>query len=134
MKKKQIEKLNYTHKIILKAIVTDKFKVEKNKEFQKELTQLQENIDALQTHINTYKDNASAVETLQNEQKKLSVQKLLIQRKAEELNVLSNGDHIEVGSIDGLFALKPGDNIKEKLGKVEVLYKDDIVKDIYTIL
>ena len=67
---------------------------------------------------------------LEDELKKTAVQEHILKERLEELKKTNVGDLYTTAIIDGFSTLEKGDDIREKLGNVEIISKDYLIQEI----
>ena len=126
--------------VTIKAIVTEDFKNYLSYELDTAIKDLQNKIAEVEKQgamlIESFKkegstDQVKSVEQqLQLEkQQQLSVINDLKNRISEAKNLQLDTEFVQ-GTIDGFVAVKPGDNLYQKLGALEIIVKDGVVQDI----
>lgn len=122
--------------VALRVIVTEQFKQEMEKELQEAADTTQRRIDQidfqarrvladLQTRdLNQAMQVRAQIEDEKRRQE--SVKKELLDR-AQEVQGLEMGVEFPRGTLEGLFEIKEGDNLYDKLTQAEVVIKDGIV-------
>ena len=134
MNKKQLNKVNYIHKISIKHVVNDALKKDIRKENEATILQFNQQIKEIERIIIDQQQKGFNVEPIRKEQKKISAQIQLLKKRLDELENLKDGDLFTTGTIDGVSMLQKGDSLKEKLGPVEILSEDGFAKEIYSVL
>lgn len=118
-------KLLVNRKIELKSVMTDFFRDESKKEFQRQIKQIEAGMTQLQELVRTQLgDNPSERQSVESELKKLASQRQFLNDKLQALINTKNGDLFSFNIIDGQTSLNPGDDVREKLGIVEVVTQD----------
>jgi hypothetical protein len=126
--------------VTIKAIVTDDFKSYLTYELETAIKDLQTKIADIEKQgqllIDTLKqDNASEQIASVEQQLKLERHQQLgvigdLQTRIKEAKMLALNSEFVQGTIDGFVTVKPGDNLYQKLGGLEIIVKDGIVQDI----
>ncbi len=126
--------------VTIKAIVTDDFKSYLAYELETAIKDLQTKISDIEKQgqllIDSLKSEnatdqiASVEQQLKLErQQQVGVIADLQTRIKEAQNLTLNSEFIQ-GTIDGFVTIKPGDNLYQKLGGLEIIVKDGVVQDI----
>ncbi|MDD5455545.1 MAG: YlqD family protein [Candidatus Margulisbacteria bacterium] len=126
--------------VTIKAIVTEDFKNYLSFELETAIKDLQNKIQEIdkqgQLLIESLKKEGASEQTKSIEQQlklekqqQLSVINDLKNRIAEAKNLQLESEFVQ-GTIDGFVAIKPGDNLYQKLGALEIIVKDGIIQEI----
>jgi len=126
--------------VTIKAIVTEDFKNYLSFELETAIKDLQNKIQEIdkqgQLLIESLKKEGASEQTKSIEQQlklekqqQLSVINDLKNRIAEAKNLQIGSEFVQ-GTIDGFVAIKPGDNLYQKLGALEIIVKDGIIQEI----
>lgn len=125
--------INCKRQIVLKGIVTDPLKIDLAVEIKQAMDALRSQITQLNGAIKKLKEEGrNNTASLEEEVKKAAVQNKLLETRLQGLKKLKNGDLYTLGTFEAYSPLKTGDDIREKLGSVEVICKDYIVQEINT--
>lgn len=139
---------NFTLKrpVTIKAVVTPRWKEEAQQQLQAQINELDGQLQQLETQgqraiAEIQKQSiqppgpqvAQQIENIQmqvNQRKsELLDQKNQILQQLQQVQFLEMNQEVNQGQIDGLFTLKKGDNLINKL-QVEILLRDGIVEEI----
>ena len=139
---------NFTLKrpVTIKAVVTPRWKEEAQQQLQAQINELDGQLQQLETQgqraiTEIQKQSiqppgpqvAQQIENIQmqvNQTKsELLDQKNQILQQLQQIQFLEMNQEVNQGQIDGLFSLKKGDNLINKL-QVEILLRDGIVEEI----
>ncbi|HEY9813925.1 MAG TPA: YlqD family protein [Candidatus Sericytochromatia bacterium] len=139
---------NFTLKrpVTIKAVVTPRWKDEAQQQLQAQINELDGQLQQLETQgqraiTEIQKQSiqppgpqvAQQIENIQmqvNQTKsELLDQKNQILQQLQQIQFLEMNQEVNQGQIDGLFSLKKGDNLINKL-QVEILLRDGIVEEI----
>jgi hypothetical protein len=132
--------------VTIKAVVTPRWKEEAQQQLQAQINELDGQLQQLETQgqraiAEIQKQSlqppgpqvAQQIENIQmqvNQRKsELLDQKNQILQQLQQVQFLEMNQEVNQGQIDGLFSLKKGDNLIEKL-QVEILLRDGIVEEI----
>lgn len=126
--------------VTIKAIVTDDFKGYLTYELETAIKDLQTKIQDIEKQgqlliDSLKKENASEQITSVEQQLKLERQQQLsviadLQSRIKEAKNLDLNSEFVQGTIDGFVTVKPGDNLYQKLGGLELIVKDGVIQDI----
>ena len=114
--------------VTLKAIVTENFKKDLEIEFKKGIDQLENAIKNMTDFVTQTPDKKSP--QLDEEINKMSSQLAVMKYKLGETATLKEGQEYLMSAIDGFSTLKKGDDIRKKLGNMQIITKDYIVEDL----
>ncbi len=67
---------------------------------------------------------------IEDEKQKHEGLKTVLQERKEQIKNLQDGQEIIRGALESFVTVKPGDNLTELLGGVEIVVRDDLVEDI----
>jgi hypothetical protein len=125
--------------VVLKAIVTEKLKENLMAEVQEamgEVTDAQDELDRQSRRVmlelqRTDLNRAMAFrQQLDLEKKKQEDVKKDLQERLAEYQALELGTEFVRGLLEGTVEIQKDDNLVEKLGRAEIVVKDDIVQEI----
>jgi hypothetical protein len=125
------QSVNCKREIVLKSIVTENFKIDLAVELKAAIENIKNQIQQVGAVIKQQKDKGYDLSQLENEQKKMAVQMKLMQDRLDEVKGLKVGTLYATGSVEGLSQLRIGDDIREKLGPIEVISKNYIIQEIH---
>ena len=116
--------------IITKAVVTEKFKNFLTHELGENVKQYSQRITDLTTQLNSMDQSNPVYEKFNQE--KLEAQAYLDSEQAQRkfISDLQLKTLYSQGPVDGFVTVSVGDNLYEKLGGVEIVVEDGIVKKI----
>ena len=116
--------------IITKAVVTEKFKGFLTHELGENLKQYKQRLTDLTTQLNSLDTNNPMYEKFNQE--KLEAQAYIDSEQAQRkfISDLKLKTLYSQGPVDGFVTVSVGDNLYEKLGGVEIVVEDGIVKKI----
>lgn len=140
------ESLKVKRQIVVKTIVTDKFKNGAQNELLDEIKLIDDQINHFQVQLNQviqqFQQNSTTgfsvgpqeAEQIMNELN-LKLQQLValkqnLQFQIENIKTAKEGEIVVTGSLENYTELKPGDNIYEKLLNNEILVKDSLIQEI----
>lgn len=116
--------------VTVKAVVTDKFR-----EYMR--FEIQSNIQAASQRLGQLDEQLKQASIAPVVREKLTLEREQIQETISELNQRQlgindweDGSHFMQGSIDGFVSIALGDNLYEKLGGMEIIVEDGLVKEI----
>jgi hypothetical protein len=119
-------------KITLKNIVTETFKINLVIEIQNNINNIQNNINQIEQVITKIRqesgDKQPDIKQIEQERLKLMAQKKMSENRIQEVKQLKHGSIYTTSQVDGFTQLKPVDDVREKLGNVEILCKDYIIQ------
>ena len=139
---------NFTLKrpVTIKAVVTPRWKEEAQQQLQAQINELDGQLQQLETQgqraiteiqkQSIQPPGPQVVQQIENIQMQVNQrkselldQKNQILQQLQQVQFLEMNQEVNQGQIDGLFTLKKGDNLIEKL-QVEILLRDGIVEEI----
>lgn len=126
--------------VTIKAIVTEDFKKYLEHELDKAMKDLEKKIsdvDAQGSQLISSLRAEGGTEQVSSIEQQMKLEKQqqknviddLIRRKEESRNLELDSLFVQ-GTIDGFVGVKPGDNLYQKLGGLEIVIKDGIVQEI----
>lgn len=122
--------------VVLKAVVTEKLKNELKLEVTDAIAQVEEGQQQLDTQSRRVMlelqrsdlNRAMAFrQQLEAEKRKQDDLKVDLRERLQEYEALEIGAEFVRGLIEGTVEIREGDNITDKMGKAEILVKDDVV-------
>lgn len=122
--------------VVLKAVVTEKLKNDLKQEVMDAIAQVEEGQQQLDSQSRrvmlelqrTDLNRAMAFrQQLETEKRKQDDLKVDLRERLQEYEALEIGSEFVRGLIEGSVEIREGDNITDKMGKAEILVKDDIV-------
>jgi hypothetical protein len=125
--------------VVLKAIVTEKLKDELKREVVDAIAQVEEGqqqLDAQSRRVmlelqRSDLNRAMAFrQQLEAEKRKQDDLKTELRERLQEYEALELGSEFVRGLIEGTVEVREGDNISDKMGKAEIIVKDDVVISI----
>ena len=126
--------------VTIKAIVTEDFKSYLTYELETAIKDLQNKIQEIEKQgqllIDSLKKEGAAEQVKSVEQQlKLEKQQQLnviddLQNRIKEAKTLQLDSEFVQGTIDGFVGIKPGDNLYQKLGALEIIVKDGVIQEI----
>ncbi|RKY05701.1 hypothetical protein DRP77_00030 [Candidatus Poribacteria bacterium] len=125
--------------VILKTIVTEKFKQELIQQLSEAIKQIEVKLEQMEFQMRrtiaelekTDPKRARLVkEELMAEKRRQEQIKLSLQRKLEEVEKLEIGSEFITGTYDAPVKIEVGDDIRQKLSQAEIIVKDGIVISI----
>lgn len=126
--------------VTIKAIVTDDFKNYLAYELETAIKDLENKIKEIEKQGQLLIDSLSKENALEQvksieQQLRLEKQQQLsviadLQNRIKEAKTLQPDSEFVQGTIDGFVGVKPGDNLYQKLGALEIIVKDGIVQEI----
>lgn len=126
--------------VTIKAIVTDDFKGYLAYELETAIKDLQSKIQDIEKQgklliDSLKKENATDQISSVEQQLKLERQQQLnvisdLQTRIKDAKNLDLHSEFVQGTIDGFVTVKPGDNLYQKLGGLELIVKDGVIQDI----
>ena len=124
----------------VKAIVTEKFKQEMEKNLKMQTARIDKTLEQIDSQTKPYiedfkkKGKTKQLESLRQqiaqEKGKLTMQKKVSAKKIEDIKKLVLGSEFVQGTMESWVNIKVGDNIFKKVGGMEILIKDGIVREI----
>lgn len=139
---------NFTLKrpVTIKAVVTPRWKEEAQQQLQAQINELDGQLQQLETQgqraiteiqkQSIQPPGPQVVQQIENIQMQVNQrkselldQKNQILQQLQQIQFLEMNQEVNQGQIDGLFSLKKGDNLINKL-QVEILLRDGIVEEI----
>ena len=126
--------------VMVKAIVTDQFKENLEKELQRAIENIDRQSAMLDTQSKSYLDNlhkqglvkkATAYQQqISQEKARQAAAKSDLMMKIAEAKKLQIGTEFVQGPLEGPVTVKPGDNLYKKVGGAEIIVKDGIIQEI----
>lgn len=122
--------------VVLKAIVTQALKDELKREVTDAIAQVEEGQQQLDTQSRRVMlelqrsdiNRAMAFrQQLEAEKRKQDDLKTELRERLQEYEGLELGSEYARGLLEGTVEIREGDNISEKMGKAEIIVKDDVV-------
>ena len=129
--------------VMVKAIVTDAFKQNLQKELERAVTNIETQTVQLDQRSKAYLDNlkkkglnqraAAFKHQMTEEKSKHAAAKSDLLMKIEESKKLKIGSEFVQGPLEGPVMVGLGDNLYKKVGGTEVIVKDGIIQEIRQI-
>ena len=126
--------------VTIKAIVTDDFKKYLKQEIQQAVADLDKKLEEVMVQggrlVEQLKSQGQTEQLtviqqqMEMDRQQQAAAKDELQKKLQESELLALNSEFTQGTIDGFVSVKPGDNLYEKLGALEIVVKDGIVQDI----
>jgi type I restriction-modification system DNA methylase subunit len=122
--------------VVLKAIVTEKLKESLTHEVEEAIAEVQDaqqQLDVQSRRVmlelqRTDLNRAMAFrQQLESEKRKQDDLKQELQDRLQEYQKLEMGSEFVRGLIEGTVEIREGDNLSDKMGRAEIIVKDDIV-------
>lgn len=122
--------------VVLKAIVTEKLKESLTREVEDAIAEVQDaqqQLDVQSRRVmlelqRTDLNRAMAFrQQLESEKRKQDDLKQELQERLQEYQKLEMGTEFVRGLIEGTVEIQEGDNLADKMGRAEIIVKDDIV-------
>ncbi len=126
------DKVLCKRQVVLRSILTDQTKMDIALEFQRAIEGAKQQASQIHAIIQEQKKNNQKIDLkpLEDELKKAAVQEHILKERLEEIKKAAVGDLYTTGVIEGFSTLAKGDDIREKLGNVEIISKDYLIQDI----
>jgi hypothetical protein len=134
--KKQSKSVTLKRNVVVKVVVTDKFKEYMHFEIKESLKRTDARLLEIEKMMTDLSGDASqsGVQVLIQQ---LSAEKVQLEKSREELSgrtklvdELKINTFFNQGTVDGFVSVSEGDNLYEKLGGMEILLKDGVVQKI----
>lgn len=121
--------------MVVKSIVDENFKVIKKEELEKSLHSAKEGHNQLTQHLQKLQGESSlnARKQVEEHLQRIAGQIAVLQYQLQALNDVKVGDYFTEMVLDGFVSIKKEDNIKAKLGRLEIITKNDIVQEIKSL-
>jgi hypothetical protein len=125
--------------VVLKAIVTEKLKESLTHEVEEAIAEVQDaqqQLDVQSRRVmlelqRTDLNRAMAFrQQLDSEKRKQDDLKQELQERLQEYQKLELGSEFVRGLVEGTVEIREGDNLSDKMGRAEIIVKDDIVISI----
>ena len=116
--------------IITKAVVTPKFKSFLNNELQENIKFYKKRVTEISAQLNSLGPNDPSAAQLQVEQKEAQNYITSEASQKQFINSLELKSLYSQGPVEGFVTVTVGDNLYEKLGGIEIVVEDGIVKKI----
>jgi type I restriction-modification system DNA methylase subunit len=122
--------------VVLKAIVTEKLKESLTHEVEEAIAEVQDaqqQLDVQSRRVmlelqRTDLNRAMAFrQQLDSEKRKQDDLKQELQERLQEYQKLEMGSEFVRGLVEGTVEIREGDNLSDKMGRAEIIVKDDIV-------
>jgi len=120
------------------AIVTETFKQELIRELKESIDQVDANQQALESQARRYLLQLQTADLAQSsafrrqvdvEKAKQEQMKTELQARLDEAEKLEIGSEFPRGTLESFVDLQPGDNLFERIGRAEIIVKDDIIEE-----
>jgi len=122
------QNLTLKRNVVIKAIVTEKFKKFLIHDMNQAMTFTKQRIEQINNYSKTATGDQKKQADLENQKQQGQLQN--IQQRLDQAKDLKLKSEFMQGTIEGLTTIKAGDNLYQKLGGVEVLVKDGVVQSI----
>lgn len=109
--------------VLIKVIVTEKFKNQMLSESHEAIASIEKDIAALQNASGAAPDVEKQIEYLKSMKQEFLA-------KIDDFEKVGTGQTLAFRTVEGITQIKSGDNLFEKLTKAEVVIKDWIVQEI----
>ena len=122
--------------VTIKVIVTERFKQYLSFELDQSIHREQQQLGVLEERVNKIKAmdpndaNSAAIHQLEAEIAQRNVNMEEFKGRTSEIEALTLGSEFVQGTVDGFVNVSVGDNLYEKLGGMEILAEDGLVKSI----
>lgn len=116
--------------IITKAVVTPKFKAFLNTELQENIKFYNKRVSEITAQLNSLSANDPAAAQLQAEQREAQNYIASEASQKQFINSLELKSLYSQGPVEGFVTVNVGDNLYEKLGGIELVVEDGVVKKI----
>lgn len=116
--------------IITKAVVTSKFKTFLNKELQENIKFYNKRLTEISAQLNSLAPNDPAAVQMQMDQKEAQNYIASEASQKQFINSLELNSLYSQGPVEGFVTVTVGDNLYEKLGGIEMVVEDGVVKKI----
>jgi hypothetical protein len=122
--------------VMLKAIVTEKLKDELKREVTDAIAQVEEgqqqlDVQSRRVMLELQRSDLNRAmafrQQLEAEKRKQDDLKTELRERLQEYEALELGSEYVRGLLEGSVEVREGDNISDKMGKAEILVKDDVV-------
>ncbi|MGA8164802.1 MAG: YlqD family protein [Waddliaceae bacterium] len=133
MSKQKPPTILFKRPIVLKSIVTEAFKGEKEKELNKAVADCEQSVRQLTEHMQKNHLKPEERSRLEEEIKKIAVQGAILKERVKKLREMKPGDYFIEQSLEGLISVRKGDDIRQKLTRVDIISKDYIVQDVVEV-
>lgn len=131
--------VNVKRNVVLRAVVTPKLREEITREVDQAIEQIDQRVEQIDVSTKFYLAELQRTNLQQaiNVRKQIEAEKqkhqdlrIALQQRKEQIKNLEDGQEIIRGALESFVTVKPGDNLAELLGGVEIVVKDDLVEDI----
>ena len=125
--------------VVVKVVVTEKFKEETIKELGEAIEQIERNKSQIDFRSRIYLTELQRVDLTQAadfrrrmeaEKQRQDELKEQLESQLEEIRGIELGGEYLRGVLEGFVDLQVGDNLQARLGQAEVLIKDDLVVEL----
>jgi hypothetical protein len=123
--------------VTITAIVTEGLKNEYLTEIEESLRRVNESQQELESQSRRYMLQIPSAEManafrrqVEEETRKHEAAKKELSERQVEVNRLNVGDRVTYMQLEGYVELKEGDNLRDKLGRAEIVIKDGIVQEV----
>ncbi len=127
-----IDQILCKRQVVLRAIITEDTKLDIALELQRGIEATRQQLAQINAIIKEQKEKNQKIDLkpLEEELKKAAIQEHVLKERLEEVKGLKTGDVYTTGLIDGYSQMKKGDDIREKLGTVEITTKDYRIEEM----
>ncbi len=126
--------------VTIKAIVTDNLKKFLSLELERSQKQMTASLERLEKEAKAMIKNLKTKDSkitkdqilgeYQNEKSRLTSGVTDLTNRIKHIKTLKNGEFFHQGTIDGFVDVMKGDNLYEKLGAMELIVEDGVIKKI----
>ena len=123
--------------VIVTAIVTEGLKQEYQTEITDSMRRVTESQQELETQSRRYMLQIPSAEManafrrqVEEETRKHEAAKKELQERQQDVNTLTVGDRVTYMQLEGYVDLKEGDNLRDRLGRAEIIIKDGVIQEI----
>ncbi|HAR62840.1 MAG: hypothetical protein DKM50_07000 [Candidatus Margulisiibacteriota bacterium] len=138
--KKKSKSVTLKRTVTIKAIVTEDFRKYLVYELQNSIKSLDEKLQQMEiqgkqlvemmTKQGALDQISSIKQQIELERVQQKSAKDELTKRVDEAQSLPIDSEFVQGTIDGFVSIKPGDNLYQKLGAMEIIIKDGIIQDI----
>ena len=123
--------------VIVTAIVTEGLRQEYQREIEESMRRVNESQQELESQSRRYMLQIPSAEMantfrrqVEEETRKHEAARRELKERQDEVNRLTMGDRVTYMQLEGYVDLKEGDNIRDKLGRAEIIIRDGVIQEL----
>jgi hypothetical protein len=130
---KKAKPITLKRTVTIKAVVTDKFKQYMEFELQQGIKTSEARSSEIDSRSSSLEKGSPLIAQLEAEKAQLEYSMSELKKQIENVRGLEQDSHFMQGTVDGFVNINVGDKLYEKLGGMEILVHDGVVKEIMPI-